>query len=72
MDAHETASEANETPTATEPDAGLSALDSSMDHLAALIEAGLVRPAKRQTRRVPQPRIKPAGSVSDLVVEQRR
>jgi hypothetical protein len=72
MDAYETASETNESPTATEPDEGLSALYSSMDHLAALIEAGLVRPAKRQTRRVPQRRIKPAGSVSDLLAEQRR
>ena len=54
------------------PVARLSALDSSMDHLSDLIAAGLVRPAKRPTRRVPQQRIKPAGSVSDLVAEQRR
>ena len=54
------------------PVARLSALDSSMDHLSDLIAAGLVRPAKRSTRRVPQRRIKPSGSVSDLVAEQRR
>lgn len=54
------------------PVARLSAVDSSMDHLSDLIAAGLVRPATRPSRRVPPRRIKPAGSVSDLVAEQRR
>lgn len=54
------------------PVARLSALDSSMDHLSDLIAAGVVRPARRSTRRLPSRRIKPAGSVSDLVSEQRR
>jgi prevent-host-death family protein len=54
------------------PVARLSALDSSMDHLSDLIAAGVVRPAKRSSRRPPSRRIKPVGSVSDLVAEQRR
>jgi len=54
------------------PVARLSALDSSMDHLSDLIAAGVVRPAKRLSRRPPSRRIKPVGSVSDLVAEQRR
>jgi prevent-host-death family protein len=49
------------------PVARLSALDSSMDRLNDLIAAGVVRPA-----RLPSRRIKPVGSVSDLVAEQRR
>lgn len=54
------------------PVARLSALDHSTDRLAELIAAGVVRPARRTTRRPPQRRIKPKGSVSDLVAEQRR
>lgn len=54
------------------PVARLSALDHSTDRLAELIAAGVVRPAKRATRRVPKRRVKPTGSVSELVGEQRR
>lgn len=54
------------------PVARLSALDHSMDRLAELIAAGVVRPATRATRRPPARRIRPKGSVSDLVAEQRR
>lgn len=54
------------------PVARLSALDQSTDRLAELIAAGVVRPAKRATRHVPKRRIKPRGSVSDLVADQRR
>jgi prevent-host-death family protein len=54
------------------PVARLSALDHSTDRLAELIAAGVVRPAKRTTRLAPKRRIKPRGSVSDLVAEQRR
>jgi prevent-host-death family protein len=54
------------------PVARLSALDHSVDRVAELIAAGVVRPAKRGTRRAPKRRIKPRGSVSDLVAEQRR
>ena len=54
------------------PVARLSALDHSIDRLADLIAAGVVRPAKRTNRVAPKRRIKPKGSVSDLVAEQRR
>jgi prevent-host-death family protein len=54
------------------PVARLSALDHSTDRLAELIAAGVVRPAKRTSRVAPKRRIKPKGSVSDLVAEQRR
>ena len=54
------------------PVARLSALDHSTDRLAELIADGVVRPATRTTRRQPARRIKPKGSVSDLVAEQRR
>jgi prevent-host-death family protein len=57
------------------PVARLAALDHSTDRLAELAEliaAGVVRPAKRSTRIAPKRRIKPRGSVSDLVAEQRR
>jgi prevent-host-death family protein len=54
------------------PVARLSALGHSTDRLAELIAAGVVRPAKRSTRRAPKRRIKPRGSVSELVAEQRR
>lgn len=54
------------------PIARLAALDHSMDRLAELISTGVVRPAKRNTRRLPENRISPKGSVSDLVADQRR
>jgi prevent-host-death family protein len=54
------------------PVARLMSLDHSTDRLAELIASGVVRPAKRTTRRPPTRRIKPKGSVSDLVAEQRR
>lgn len=41
------------------------------DRLAALVEAGLVRPPTSRVRRRPVP-IKAKGTVSDLVAEQRR
>jgi prevent-host-death family protein len=54
------------------PVARLSSLDHSTDRLAELIAAGVVRPARRAVRRPPARRIKPKGSVSDLVADQRR
>lgn len=54
------------------PVARLSALDHSTDRLAELIAAGVVRPAMRTTRRPPKHRVRPRGSVSELVAEQRR
>jgi prevent-host-death family protein len=54
------------------PIARLSAMDHSTDRLAELIAAGVVRAPKRTTRSRPARRIKPKGSVSDLVAEQRR
>jgi prevent-host-death family protein len=54
------------------PVARLSALDHSTDRLAELIAAGVVRPPRSTTRSRPARRIKPKGSVSDLVAEQRR
>jgi prevent-host-death family protein len=54
------------------PVARLSALDRSTDRLAELVAAGVVRPPTRETRHRPRRRIKAAGSVSDLVAEQRR
>lgn len=54
------------------PVARLSAMDHSTDRLAELIAAGVVRPPKSTTRSRPERRIKPKGSVSDLVAEQRR
>jgi len=54
------------------PVARLSALDHSTDRLAELIAAGVVRRPKSPTRSRPARRIKPKGSVSDLVAEQRR
>jgi len=54
------------------PIARLAALDHPMDRLAELISTGVVRPAPRNTRRPPQNRISPKGSVSDLVADQRR
>lgn len=54
------------------PVARLSAVDGSMDRLADLVAAGVVRPPTRDGRGRPQRRIKAKGSVSDLVAEQRR
>lgn len=54
------------------PVARLAALDHSTDRLAAMVAAGVVRPAKRSTRRAPKRRVAPTGSVSDLVADQRR
>ncbi|HRW37435.1 MAG: type II toxin-antitoxin system prevent-host-death family antitoxin [Microthrixaceae bacterium] len=54
------------------PVARLSGLDRSTDHLAELIASGVVRPAKRRSRRPPERRIRPSGSVSELVADQRR
>ncbi len=54
------------------PVARLSALDASADRLAELVALGVVRPPTRLTRRPPVRRIRPEGSVSDLVAEQRR
>lgn len=54
------------------PVARLSAIDASSDRLADLVSAGVVRPPTRKARRRPRRRIEPKGSVSDLVVEQRR
>lgn len=54
------------------PIARLSALDHTTDRLAELIASGVVRPAKRTSRRRPGDRVTPKGSVSDLVADQRR
>lgn len=54
------------------PVARLSAVDHPSDRLAALIASGAVRPPRSLQRRRPARRIRPKGSVSDLVAEQRR
>lgn len=55
------------------PVARLSSLEAAHDHLAELIAAGIVRaPTSSKGRHVPTQRIKSKGTVSDLVVEQRR
>jgi len=54
------------------PVARLAALEHPTDRLAEMIASGVVRPAKRATRRAPKRRITPTGSVSDLVADQRR
>ena len=54
------------------PVARLSALDASHDLLGDLVAAGVVRPPTSATRHRSQSRIKPKGSVSDLIAEQRR
>ncbi len=54
------------------PVARLSALDSQRERFSDLIVAGVVRPAQRPSRERPSRRIKPVGSVSDLVADQRR
>ncbi|MFZ1437851.1 MAG: type II toxin-antitoxin system prevent-host-death family antitoxin [Candidatus Microthrix subdominans] len=53
------------------PVARLIAIDASTDRLAQLIEAGVVRPPRTTVRSVPEP-INPAGTISDLVADQRR
>jgi len=53
------------------PIARLLGVEASTDHLADLIEAGVVRPALRSRRKLPK-RITSAGAVSDLVSDQRR
>jgi prevent-host-death family protein len=52
------------------PIARLSAVDCE-DPLDELVRRGLVTPAAR-SRRAKRPRVKPRGSVSELVAEQRR
>lgn len=54
------------------PVARLSAIDESIDRLADLVAAGVVRAPTRKTRRRPSRRIEAKGPVSDLVAEQRR
>ena len=54
------------------PVARLSALEHSTDRLAELIASGVVRPPKSRSRQRPTRRIRPKGSVSDLVADQRR
>ena len=53
------------------PVARLVSVDASTDRLADLVDQGLVRPAAVGDRTRPKP-MKTAGSVSDLVTEQRR
>jgi prevent-host-death family protein len=53
------------------PVARLLPLDASTDRLADLIDAGVVRPATAPRRKLPK-RITTAGTVSDLVADQRR
>lgn len=53
------------------PVARLLPLDASSDHLADLVDAGLVRPATTPRRKLPK-RFTTAGTVSDLVADQRR
>ena len=53
------------------PVARLSPIDAPTSRLAELIAAGLVTPPKTRRRSAPTP-IKTAGTVSDLVAEQRR
>lgn len=54
------------------PVARLSPLDAPDDRLADLVAAGAVRAPVSGTRHSSRSRIKPKGSVSDLVDEQRR
>ena len=51
--------------------ARLLAIDASTNRLADLIEAGVVQAARSPRRKLPKP-IQTAGTVSDLVAEQRR
>mgnify|MGYP000924034654 FL=1 len=54
------------------PVARLSPLDGSTDRLAEMVAAGLVSPPRATTRHRLSRRITGAGSVSDLVAEQRQ
>lgn len=54
------------------PVARLSSLDPATDHLSTLIATGVVRAPLDRTRRRPVRRIEAAGTVSDLVADQRR
>ena len=54
------------------PVARPSPIDDTRDRLADLVAAGVVRAPASKQRRSLAPRIKTAGSVSDLVAEQRR
>ena len=54
------------------PVARLLPIDAPTDRLAELVARGLVRPPTTTSRTAPPNRIKPKGSVSDLVAEQRR
>lgn len=54
------------------PVARLSGLGADSDRLADLVAAGVVRAPERRQRHRPAQRIRAAGTVSDLVAEQRR
>ena len=54
------------------PVARLSAVDASVDRLAELVAAGIVRAPVSRTRHLPKRLIKSKAPVSDLVAEQRR
>lgn len=53
------------------PVARLVRVDASLDHLSDLIASGVVQAAQTRSRHLPK-RITAAGSVSDLVADQRR
>lgn len=54
------------------PVARISAVADGATRLAELVEEGIVRPPTSSERCIPSERIKSTGSVSDLVIEQRR
>jgi prevent-host-death family protein len=54
------------------PVARLGPVDAPTEKLAALVAAGVVQPPTSRVRHRPDRRVKAAGSVSDLVAEQRR
>ncbi len=54
------------------PVARILPIDAPTDRLAELAAKGLVRPPISTSRKAPQNRITPKGSVSDLVADQRR
>jgi prevent-host-death family protein len=56
------------------PIARLTSVDADVDRIAALIEAGIVRPARTTARRLPAKRAKLTGgdSIAELVAQQRR
>lgn len=56
------------------PVARLTAVAPEVDHMAELVAAGIVRPARARRRQLPTRRAKLAGegSVAELVAEQRR